>query len=403
MKVLVLDADERSSLAIVRSLGKRGINVTCLGSSPFSLASLSKYTSQAFVSPSIVESNVSEFLVHLCYYLRKYHFDLVIPTSDETSTILSKYKGSLENYSKIAIETWNKYVLTYDKANTWELCRSLSIPIPRTFLPSKTNSIQEISEIIQYPALIKPRSKSIFHDNSLKILKVTSDNYVESKDELLEKFANFLAQNSFLSELDYLPLIQEKVTGIGVGCEVLCKDGKIVAFFQHIRVRSYPRSGGASTVRESINEPLLLEYSKKIISELGWTGVAMLEFIKIEDEFFLIEINGRYWGSLPLAISSGVDFPYLHIQQTLGEPVTQPPYLKGLKQRWTLPGDILWLFESLRNGLLGSITKFIKGFVYRDDIYSIRDFKPTIGAIIKIGKLFVDVILGRRTLFGEKQ
>ena len=44
---------------------------------------------------------------------------------------------------------------------------------------------------------------------------------------------------------------------------------------------------------------------------LRYTGVAMVEF-KVNaktGEFVLIEINGRFWGSLPLAVAAGANFP----------------------------------------------------------------------------------------------
>ena len=46
-------------------------------------------------------------------------------------------------------------------------------------------------------------------------------------------------------------------------------------------------------------------------------GVAMFEF-KVDDDTgtaSLIEVNARFWGSLPLAIAAGIDFPYLLFRQ----------------------------------------------------------------------------------------
>ncbi len=38
---------------------------------------------------------------------------------------------------------------------------------------------------------------------------------------------------------------------------------------------------------------------------------------------YLMEINGRFWGSLQLAIDAGVDFPAILVAAALGAPI--PP------------------------------------------------------------------------------
>jgi predicted ATP-grasp superfamily ATP-dependent carboligase len=50
---------------------------------------------------------------------------------------------------------------------------------------------------------------------------------------------------------------------------------------------------------------------------------------------YLMEVNGRFWGSLQLAIDSGVDFPALLIECALGErEVPAPEYRVGVRSRW---------------------------------------------------------------------
>jgi len=75
--------------------------------------------------------------------------------------------------------------------------------------------------------------------------------------------------------------------------------------------------------------------------------VAMLEFkIDRRDQRpKLIELNGRFWGSLQLAIDSGVNFPHLLYRATRGEKIkSDSAYRIGMKSRWLL-GDLdqLWI------------------------------------------------------------
>jgi hypothetical protein len=62
---------------------------------------------------------------------------------------------------------------------------------------------------------------------------------------------------------------------------------------------------------------------------------------------YLMEINGRLWGSLQLAIDAGVDFPALLVGCALGERRARPSYRVGVRNRWWW-GDVDHLLTRLR-------------------------------------------------------
>jgi hypothetical protein len=84
------------------------------------------------------------------------------------------------------------------------------------------------------------------------------------------------------------------------------------------------------------------EYATRLLDELGWHGVAMVEFKRdVRDAVpKLMEINGRFWGSLQLAVDAGVNFPALLVEGVRrSEFGPQAPYRIGLQNRW-LWGDV---------------------------------------------------------------
>src|SRR6185369_11393153 len=93
-------------------------------------------------------------------------------------------------------------------------------------------------------------------------------------------------------------LVQQNFIGIGVGVEVLCREGEVLAAFQHERVHE-PMSGGGSTYRKSVAlSPELMDAARKLMRAMQHTGVGMVEF-KVnpaDGSWILIEINGRFWG-----------------------------------------------------------------------------------------------------------
>jgi predicted ATP-grasp superfamily ATP-dependent carboligase len=105
-----------------------------------------------------------------------------------------------------------------------------------------------------------------------------------------------------------------------------------------------PVQGGPSTLREGVEHPQMMESGLSLFKLLNWVGVGMVEF-KVDPRDGipkLMELNPRFWGSLSLAIVSGVDFPYLILKMARGErfePVLR--YKVGRRCRWLLLGDIL--------------------------------------------------------------
>ena len=116
---------------------------------------------------------------------------------------------------------------------------------------------------------------------------------------------------------------------------------------------------------ESFHDPKLNEYGTKILDALKWNGVAMVEFKKDNNDgiYKLMEINPKFWGSLELALQSGVEFDEMLIQKARGEEIAvsdkfndttfqwvlNGELFHGLERPWTLPRIIGTLFYSKKD------------------------------------------------------
>ena len=183
-------------------------------------------------------------------------------------------------------------------------------------------------------------------------------------------------------------MIQEKIDGDGVGVFVLVDDNRPFCYFSHRRIREKPPTGGCSVLSESI--PLndqLKDFVTTLVNEVGWSGAMMAEFkVTTDDVPYLIEINGRFWGSLQLGISSGVDFPRLLFQRFCeGLNVSPDRYNVGVKCRWLL-GDLDSLILQVRGkgtaiswmDKLNALASFLNFFDRRTrfEVLRIGDLKP---------------------------
>jgi predicted ATP-grasp superfamily ATP-dependent carboligase len=155
-----------------------------------------------------------------------------------------------------------------------------------------------------------------------------------------------------LPDAAYPLLLQQRIVGPGDGIFLLVWDGATVAEFAHRRIREKPPSGGVSVYRESVPaDASLVERSRALLDRFGWQGVAMIEYKRdlATGTPYLMEINGRFWGSLQLAIDAGVDFPSLLVALARGQhPAPVREYRVGVRSRWWW-GDVDHLLARLRH------------------------------------------------------
>src|SRR6185503_9660028 len=159
-------------------------------------------------------------------------------------------------------------------------------------------------------------------------------------------------------------LLQRRVSGVGEGFFALRWGGRTVSMFAHRRLREKPPAGGVSVYRESIAlDDGLMGPGLRLLEALGWNGVAMIECKREEatGRQVIMEVNGRFWGSLQLAIDAGVDFPSLLVRCAAGETVPfSADYRVGVRSRWFW-GDVDHLYLRLRNGSRrGALRDFLR-------------------------------------------
>lgn len=414
-RVLILDSDGQAGLSLVRSLGRRGVSVTAGSSRRLSLGRLSRYSDSAYVYPEPTDS-ADRFVDHLVDYLETVDHSIVFPVRDKTSTLLSAHKAEIERTgTTVAAEDWDTYVRAYDKGRLFALADSLPVPTPETYEPASLAEVEEVATEISHPALVKPRSKTVWDGSgTCHYTRVDDSMYADSPEELFAAYREVLERNPFLEEQTHYPLVQEYVPGETTTTVVLAEDGAIRADFQEERVRTYPSSGGNSTLLRGLCDPRMRDYASSVIDALEWTGPAMVEFMRTpDDEYYLIEVNGRYWGSVPFAIESDVDIPWLHYRQLQGETIEQSgDYRTDFHQQRLINEDLKWLIEQLKRGNATALLRCLwTCATAKQTFVSSSDPAPTIWAPVQTAGLgarevvrrIVDVEPRLEVLFGDAE
>ncbi len=332
MDVLITDGNQRSTVAVARSLGRKGLRVIVGEHRSKSLAACSRFCAGEFLYPT-PSADPEGFQQALLKHVQERQYKLLIPMTDLTCTLCSEIAEQLRRHVKLALPEGDSYMRASDKAELLKLAQNLGVPIPKTLFPQNPEQLEAVIERLRYPVVVKARRSRVRAGNSFRYGHVT---YADSRTELLARFAVSHA------EIDG-PVVQERIEGPGCGLFALFQNGKPLVMFGHRRLRERPPSGGVSVLRESA--PLdrqICDYSTKLLQSLNWTGVAMVEFkLDTADNIpKLMEINGRFWGSLQLAIDCGLDFPYWLYQISQGESPNLPAdYSIGVRSRWFL-GDL---------------------------------------------------------------
>ncbi len=372
------------TLAAVRSLGRRGFHVTVGETTRFCASFFSRYASRTLVYPS-PSSRPGDFIGWLIDELKTGSYSMVLPTEFATQQVIASAAHEVRRYAGFPFPEKSLADKVHDKGWLMSFAAQKGYLIPKTRFVPEAADIYEVSEGLTYPVVIKPRQSS----GSRGIA------YVREKSSFRDAYLK--VHRSYPD-----PLVQEYIPpmeggGCGVGA-LFNMDGEPRAAFAYRRLRQYPVSGGPSTLRESIDGAEIKELAVSLLKDLGWRGPAMVEF-RIDPRDSkprLLEINPRLWGSLNLAVESGVDFPYLlHQIATEGDCDQVFEYRLGVKCRWLIPGDIMHLLTNPSR--LVTLRKFFEP-ADADDILSIRDPMPLLGRLTSFLPLIFDADM-RRLLF----
>ncbi len=357
MSALVTPGNLRSALAVTRSLGRRGVSVTVAEEHPKTLAGSSRYCRAAIRVPS-PERNGEAFVSAIHEEACRGAHRVIIPADDVTLSLLAEARPRFEGLVALPFPDPQTIHLAHDKGALMSLAQEKEIPVPKTVIIRDPADLTEAIRQVGLPAVVKPR-RSRFQQGD-QWINGSATRYVHTPEELE------LACRVVHTTAPF-PLVQEYIPGEGRGVFLLMNHGQVRAAFAHRRIHEKPPSGGVSVLSESVSmDPQLLKHSRRLLEGLKWHGAAMVEFKRDTRDGVpkLIEINGRFWGSLQLAVDAGIDFPYLLYRLALhGEVEPAFSYKEGIRLRWWL-GDLDWLFLTLRgNKELGARLRAFHDFV----------------------------------------
>jgi len=386
-RILVLDGHSAAALAITRSAGRAG-HWVAVGANRgvFAAAQLSRYCNIAFDYP-VSTSAAAAFVDSVLGFVRAHAVDLIIPVTDWTLGPLSAQREKASGVCRIAMPSREALEFASDKYRTIQLAEKIGISVPRTVLARSIGDLPQCQDKDgPFPVVVKDRF-SVRWANDKAVFGSVS--YAYTAAELEKKVADRVRIAGDV-------LVQEFRSGAGFGFSCFMVGGKAFLPFQWQRVREVDPRGSASSARKSVAlDPALSSRSVQLIREMGFEGIAMVEYKQARDgNLTLMEINGRPWGSIGLPIACGIDYPRHLIQwclegtlppenisyrenvmcrRVVGELTHLSNLRAGTPQNW--PGT----YPNLWTSLVTMAVPWLPGMCY-DDVW-LSDLRPGIAGI----------------------
>jgi predicted ATP-grasp superfamily ATP-dependent carboligase len=327
-RILILDAHSNPALACVRSLGRAGYEVLVASPVRLPLAWWSRHCRGGFRydGPTLAAfRQVRE-------WARDHGVSIVLPVSEESCALLNMERDAWEA-AGITLGCAPADILAnaFDKALTVKAAQKCGLRTPATEYPISLEQAVAAGRRLGYPCVVKPRFSQSWDGTRFVPSQVRS---VTDDDGLRAAVTAARAHGSW-------PLIQEYVPGHGAGVFTLYDRGRPVAWFAQESIRSVRPMASPNCLRRSVPvNPQLRDQAERLLTSFGWHGPAMVELrTDSTGDSWLMEVNGRFWVSLQLAVSAGVDFPRLWVEALRGLPVTGPAAYGNVVLRW-IWGDL---------------------------------------------------------------
>ncbi|MEH6535854.1 MAG: ATP-grasp domain-containing protein [Psychroserpens sp.] len=300
--VLIPDGDSTWALSVIQCLSQiEGYKLFVLSNKKRTATRFSKHTS--YYKFYQRQQDVS-WLEIINSEIESNAIDVVVPIAENEVSFFIRFKERISKTIRvIPLADLKDFEIAINKKKLSDFAKANNIPHPKYFHITSETDKQEILSQIRFPILIKPMT--LKGGDGIK--------KIDSISELLKTL-----------ETSSLPqFVQEYIEGYDIDCSVLCLDGKILTYtIQKGNLTGYNQYAPQLGFEFLENEEVL-KVAKDTMSKLNWSGVAHLDlrYDANANDYKLIEINARFWGSVEGSKKAGINFPDHAIQLALNHAI----------------------------------------------------------------------------------
>ena len=389
--VIVLGIDSPIGLTVVRELGEAGVEVHGIARDRRALGLYSRHLARGYIRAPGEAGLVTQLLDIAA--TSGASLLMAVSMTDALAVRAAADSGRLPGLRPL-VPPAAKLAFVNDKAAVCALAARIGIAVPATWEPPAADAA--IPPAIGFPCILKWRDPELAAGTLARFgLPLAKSEFAHDEGELRAALARYRPAGIY-------PLVQSFCPGTGLGQMLLIKDGHALMRFQHRRLHEWPPEGGVSTLCESLGpgeHRALMRKSEALLREIGWEGPAMVEYRHDPEtgDTALMEINGRFWGSLPLASAAGARFALgTYLALGLGEELPEQGYRAGLRCRYLVPetrrllrvafGRSAIADKSLEFSAARELLSYAAGFFGRHYVFKASDPLPVVADLAFIGR-----------------
>jgi predicted ATP-grasp superfamily ATP-dependent carboligase len=377
MNALVANAKSAPALAVIRSLGRKGIEITGATDDSSDFPLFSRYCKKK-IHLRAKQEDIEGRLDELLAIFKNNHFDVFLPVLSENILLaLAKRRNDFEQYTRFILPSFDQLIGLNNKASVSSLLLELGLPRPKTYFVESGMNLDSILQTAVFPLVIKP----CWGEGAKGVRVISSPNDLKPAYNEINKTHGPV-------------LIQEFIQGVKhTAVFLLNKDSEVRRFFVHRAIREYPISGGPTCFLVSVKYDPIFEIGLKLLNRLHFTGLASMEFILDDNDGKpkIIDVNPRFYGPIQCAIAAGVDLPFAVFNLAInGDINSDLSYKEGVTCRHLLFEDTKHMIGVLRGakspkytiGKMATLLNYLN-FI-RDDSYFVLSLSDPLPALKKI-------------------
>jgi predicted ATP-grasp superfamily ATP-dependent carboligase len=378
----VVVGGDYQGLGIVRSLGRQKVPV-CVIDDERSIARFSKYTTYSVPVDSLRDEK--QTVEHVLEIGRRLDLKgwVLYPTRDETVAAIARYRSSLTDFFRVPTPAWETTQWFWDKRNTYRRANELGIPTPSTWYVRDISDLENIDA--DPPFVIKPAIKEHFiYSTKAKAWRANSRAELR---ELFQRAAKLVGPGEVM--------VQSLIPGGGsqqFAYGAFFKEGRALGSMVARRARQHPPEfGRSSTYVETVELPLLEDLSERFLRAINYYGLVEMEY-KLDprdQQYKLLDVNGRTWGYHTLGSGAGVDFPHMLYADQIGEQVELRrgrPGVKWIRLITDVPTGVVEIFGGRQS--LRAYLRTLTGF-HIESVFSREDPLPGLAELALVPYLAV--------------
>ena len=307
--VLIPDGNSTWALTVMNCLSQNSdYKFFVLSDKKRTATKYSKYTSYY---KFYKKTSDKEWLEIISKEVKDQNISIIIPIAEDAIGFFINNSHDLPNSVKvIPLPEIGNFEIAINKHKLSRFLNEHDLPHPKYQYFSSFESYSNEEFDLQFPVLIKPLDEK----GGYGIVKFKGQ---KELDKYLNKHSNF-------SEL----FIQEYIEGYDIDCSVLCLNGKILTHTIQKGKLSGHNSFAPQLSFDFLRNDTLLDVVAKLMQELDWSGVAHIDlrYDENKNDYKIIEINARFWGSVEGSRFAGINFPELAVQLAMNNAIESTQY-----------------------------------------------------------------------------